>query len=75
MSTPSRASGLARIVLTLTVVLCLGLLVIGAKKTKVPENLGEQYKAWLESVDSIITKEERDAFLAIEKDYQRDAFI
>jgi VWFA-related protein len=33
------------------------------------------YKAWLDEVDSILTKEEREAFLKLEKDYQRDAFI
>ena len=35
----------------------------------------EEYSLWLDEVDAIITKEERAAFLNLEKDYQRDAFI
>ncbi len=46
-----------------------------AKKTPVPDDLPEQYKTWLEEVRLIISKEERQTFLALEKDYQRDAFI
>ncbi len=37
--------------------------------------LPEKYRLWLEEVDVLITAEERKAFLALEKDYQRDAFI
>ena len=37
--------------------------------------LTAEQRAWLEEVELIITKEERATFLAIEKDYQRDAFI
>jgi hypothetical protein len=66
---------IAKLVLTVTVVGCLAITLVGAKKTPIPEDLGDKYKTWLEAVDLIITKEERDAFLAIEKDYQRDAFI
>ncbi len=64
-----------KVILTLSVVMCLCLVLIGAKKTPIPEDLGDKYKTWLEAVELIITKEERDAFLAIKKDYQRDAFI
>ena len=39
------------------------------------EKLPEKYRQWLEEVDVLITDEERTAFLALEKDYQRDAFI
>src|SRR5262245_356736 len=39
------------------------------------KDLAEEYRAWLDEVDAIITKEERAAFLGLEKDYQRDAFI
>lgn len=57
-------------------VLCLlAAPVVLAKKTKVPEDLPERYKVWLEEVRLLISKEERETFLAIEKDYQRDAFI
>jgi len=33
------------------------------------------YKAWLDEVATILTKDERASFLKLEKDYQRDAFI
>ncbi|MFQ5349315.1 MAG: VWA domain-containing protein [Thermoanaerobaculia bacterium] len=39
------------------------------------ERLTAEHRAWLEEVALLITKEERATFLAIEKDYQRDAFI
>ena len=39
------------------------------------ETLPEKYRTWLEDVDLLLTAEERDAFLALTKDYQRDAFI
>jgi len=39
------------------------------------EALPAQYKAWLQEVEPIISKAEREAFLRLEKDYQRDAFI
>ena len=38
-------------------------------------DLPEEYRLWLEEVDPILTKDERAAFLKLEKDYQRDAFI
>ncbi|HYU33448.1 MAG TPA: VWA domain-containing protein [Thermoanaerobaculia bacterium] len=37
--------------------------------------LPEKYRQWLEEVDPIITDDELKTFLALEKDYQRDAFI
>ena len=37
--------------------------------------LPEVYRAWLAEVEPLITDEELAAFLAIEQDYQRDAFI
>ena len=39
------------------------------------EPLPEKHSAWLEEVEVLITEEERAAFLALSKDYQRDAFI
>lgn len=39
------------------------------------KDLPAEYRAWLEEVDAIVTKEEREAFLKLDKDYQRDAFI
>ncbi len=37
--------------------------------------LAPQFRQFLEEAELLITKEERKAFLAIEKDYQREAFI
>ncbi|MEM7051144.1 MAG: VWA domain-containing protein [Acidobacteriota bacterium] len=39
------------------------------------EQLPEKYRAWMREVELIITDDEVGAFLEIEKDYQRDAFI
>jgi VWFA-related protein len=39
------------------------------------EKLPDKYRQWIEEVDPIITDEELKSFLALEKDYQRDAFI
>ncbi|HKI05394.1 MAG TPA: VWA domain-containing protein [Thermoanaerobaculia bacterium] len=39
------------------------------------EKLPETYRQWLTVVDLLITDEELQTFLALEKDYQRDAFI
>ncbi len=45
-----------------------------AKKVK-KKDLPEQYQLFLDTVDLLISKAELKAFLAIEKNYQRDAFI
>jgi VWFA-related protein len=45
------------------------------KQTPVPDDLAQEYKDWLRSVEILLTDEEREAFLALEADYQRDAFI
>jgi Ca-activated chloride channel homolog len=37
--------------------------------------LAPKYRAWLELVEFLITKDEKKAFLELEQDYQRDAFI
>src|SRR5436309_10426419 len=37
--------------------------------------LPAKYQQWLAEVDPLITEEEKSAFLALDKDYQRDAFI
>jgi VWFA-related protein len=47
----------------------------GKETTKALEALPEPYRAWLLEVELIIDEEELAAFLALEKDYQRDAFI
>jgi GWxTD domain-containing protein len=37
--------------------------------------LPQKYRDWLDYVDLLITKPEKKAFLALDQDYQRDAFI
>jgi VWFA-related protein len=39
------------------------------------EKLPPQYRAWLDEVEVLITKDEKRAFLDLKEDYQRDAFI
>jgi VWFA-related protein len=39
------------------------------------QKLPEKYRQWLTTVELLITDEELDTFLVLEKDYQRDAFI
>jgi VWFA-related protein len=39
------------------------------------KNLPQKYRDWLETVDLLISGQELQTFLALEKDYQRDAFI
>ncbi|MGH9361037.1 MAG: GWxTD domain-containing protein, partial [Thermoanaerobaculia bacterium] len=39
------------------------------------QKLPEKYRAWLAEVAVLLSHDEREAFLALEKDYQRDAFI
>jgi Ca-activated chloride channel family protein len=41
----------------------------------VPADLAPRYQAWLEEVAPLISAKERTAFLGLQKDYQRDAFI
>src|SRR3954471_13294879 len=42
---------------------------------EVIKNLPQKYKDWLETVDLLMSEQELATFLALEKDYQRDAFI
>jgi VWFA-related protein len=77
----------ARLRLTLLALLALPLLspiaASAAKPTRAErkaekeafQKLPEKYRAWLESVDLLITDEERATFLALDKDYSRDDFI
>lgn len=37
--------------------------------------LREKYRAWLDEVEVLMTEEERNTFLALSQDYERDAFI
>ena len=48
------------------------------EKKEIKEKLAalpEEYRLWAESVQILISKDELKAFLELEKDYQRDAFI
>jgi Ca-activated chloride channel family protein len=46
-----------------------------AKPEPPPADLGSRYTAWLDEVAPLMSPKERAAFLALGKDYQRDAFI
>jgi len=48
---------------------------VSAEEKAAVARLPEKYRSWLEEVDVLISEEERATFLALEKDYQRDAFI
>jgi Ca-activated chloride channel family protein len=77
----------ARLRLTLLALLALSLLApiaaFAAKPTRAErkaekaaiQKLPEKYRAWLETVDLLITDDELATFLALDKDYQRDDFI
>ena len=45
------------------------------EQKKALEQLPPQYRAWLDEVEFLITKDEKRAFLDLKEDYQRDAFI
>jgi Ca-activated chloride channel family protein len=45
------------------------------QETPVPADLAARYQSWLEEVAVLISPHERTAFLGLQKDYQRDAFI
>ena len=51
------------------------ILVSGSPATAAEEAPSPTYQDWLEQVDPIITDAERRAFVALQRDYQRDAFI
>ncbi len=48
---------------------------VGKAQKKLIEQLPAQYQEWLHEVEVLITDEELDGFLALTKDYQREAFI
>ncbi len=69
-----------RLRLPLVLLLTLALALPWAAEAKRPkdeelEALPERYRHWLASVELIISEQEVESFLAIEEDYQRDAFI
>ena len=83
MATPPRRIGPTRG--RLPVGLCLLLTLLGQLTLLAPlpavesgvesGEISPEHRAWLEEVDSILTPEERAAFMALDKEYQREAFI
>lgn len=75
----SSHSGIVRRALALGLCLILAVLIapqLAAKKKPKPEDqLPEPYRTWLQKVELIISKDEKQLFLELAKDYQRDAFI
>ena len=62
---------MTRILPLLLVVVAFLAIPAGAGAAELPE----KYRAWMEEVDVLLTEEEKDAFLVLTQDYQRDAFI
>lgn len=81
MSTFSRSAagerrvGLAPWMKGLATVLLLLALPAGSAAAAEVEDLAPRHREWLEDVRWLIPKAERKAFLKLEKDHQRDAFI
>src|SRR6185295_14650504 len=46
-----------------------------AKEPPLPADLAPRYVSWLDAVALLMNAKEREVFLALGKDYQRDAFI
>lgn len=72
---PLAGTLLTLLALSLLLALALAASPAHAAKTKIPDDLAPKYREWLKSVELLITDEEREAFLGLEADYQRDAFI
>jgi Ca-activated chloride channel family protein len=45
------------------------------KDPPIPDDLPARYREWLEEVALLISPKEREAFLAVQRDYQRDSFL
>jgi GWxTD domain-containing protein len=68
---PERRSFLIPVAL----VLCLGSLLLPAQKKVNPKTLSKVHQDWLKLTDYIITTKERDVFLSLANDRERDLFI
>ncbi|HKV08878.1 MAG TPA: VWA domain-containing protein [Thermoanaerobaculia bacterium] len=63
---------------TLLIALAAGSLLAAAPPQDpppVPDDLPARYRTWLEDVAPLLSAKEREAFLAVRQDYQRQAFI
>jgi Ca-activated chloride channel homolog len=73
-----RSGSLARALVATLLTACLFPALAGAQSRAERERIAELpevYRAWLVEVAAILSDAERTAFLALEQDYQRDAFI
>jgi Ca-activated chloride channel family protein len=67
-----------RLTLLALLALCVSVSALAAppaQETPVPADLAARYQAWLEEVAPLISPVEKKAFLGLQKDYQRDAFM
>ena len=64
-----------RLVLLAALALLVSIAAATAAQAPPPADLGPRYQSWLDEVSMLISAKERAAFLALQKDYQRDAFI
>jgi len=59
----------------LVLALLLAPAALGKKKDPRLEELPERYEKWLDTVELLISEEETELFLSLDKDFRRDAFI
>ena len=71
----TRAKLLAPVVLLGALLLAASATSFAAKKDKRIAELPERYQTWIASVELLMIDEELAAFLELDQDYQRDAFI
>lgn len=61
--------------LLLTALLSPAVLLAAPQETAPPPDLPQRYQAWLAEVEILMSPKEREVFLGLRKDYQREAFI
>ncbi len=79
---PTEPSGLerwaGRVRIAVVLAICISAMGQAAKSTQdgaEEEALSSRHRAWLLEVDVLLLDHEREAFAALERDYERDAFI
>jgi len=74
-ATPSRVFVAALCLALVCAALLLPAAAEAAKKAKIPDDLSQKYREFLDEVEILITEQELETFLALTEDYERDAFI
>jgi len=71
----SRLSSTLSTLFLLTILFCAGAAAAGADKPDPTANLQPRHREFLEEAGPLLSETERQAFLGLPRDYQRDAFI